>query len=185
MGISTTHSVPEASPLLSKATSRHKSLPSPRDSDSRATPNFHSQGGIWPQMSPNVKTRWHFASVYFQGERLFRCVILKDEGLKLSMFKSKKQFLKHSTENKWKPMFFSNMKLPFAFSSITWTVINSSSCAKNKRRTRTQLNVCVLHAHCYRGRVQTSICDCQTNGCIALDMLCWTTVTPFNNLANW
>ena len=23
------------------------------------------------------------------------------------------------------------------------------------------------------------------NGCIALEMLYWTTVTPFNNLANW
>jgi len=34
-------------------------------------------------------------------------------------------------------------------------------CQRNKKKALTQLNVCVLHAHCYRGRIQTFIFDCQ------------------------
>lgn len=134
--------------------------------------SFHNAGsGPWTcqalwDLASNItkyKKRWFVTSGYFEKEGPSCSVMIKDKGLEWNIFKNKKNVWKHSSE--MKGLFFPpvNRKLPFAFSSSTWTVRNSSLCANERKEALTQLNVCVLHARCYRGRMQTSACDCQKN----------------------
>lgn len=83
--------------------------------------------------------------VIYKTEGPFHCAVIKDKDLKLNLCKGNKNTLKHTTRVTKNGLFwfflFCNGKLPFAFFSITRTVINSSLFAKEKRKALTQLKV--------------------------------------------